>query len=249
MAMVQMSAIPRFHAARKGVGAAVLTHDGHTMRWGELEASANRRARLFASLEVKAGDFVTIALPNGNEFYETTFAVWKLGATPNPVPSKLLRAEFSAIIDLVKPSLIVGGEEQAVIGYNRLPAGADASSFSSAPGDEPLALSWKAMTSGGSTGRPKVIVNRTPAAWDTETYVLQQQADEVVLNPGPLYHNAPFLVTHLSLIFGAHPVNFVPTMMHRIWSLPAEKRAAFDVSSLRIVFHMASPMPPWLKQA
>jgi bile acid-coenzyme A ligase len=42
-------------------------------------------------------------------------------------------------------------------------------------------------------------------------------------------------------------VNFVPTMMHRIWSLPAEKRAAFDLSSRRIVFYMASPMPPWLK--
>ena len=75
----------------------------------------------------------------------------------------------------------------------------------------------------------------------------------------------------MSLIFGAHVVgmrrfdplealrlidaykvnwvNFVPTMMHRIWSLPAEKRAAFDLSSLRIVFHMASPMPPWLKEA
>jgi bile acid-coenzyme A ligase len=87
---------------------------------------------------VKAGDFVTIALPNGNEFYETTFAVWKLGATPNPVPSKLPRAEFSAIVDLIKPSLVVGGEEQA-IGYNRLPAGADASGFSSEPDDEPLA--------------------------------------------------------------------------------------------------------------
>jgi bile acid-coenzyme A ligase len=38
-------------------------------------------------------------------------------------------------------------------------------------------------------------------------------------------------------------------MMHRIFSVPAETRAAFDVTSLRIVFHMASPMPHWLKQA
>ena len=271
MAVVQMSAIPRFHATRKGTGAPVLTHDGRTVSWDELEARANRRARLFASHGVKVNDFVTIALPNGNEFYETTFAVWKLGATPNPVPSKLPRGEFSAIIDLVKPSLVVGGEERAVIGFNRLPGEADASGFSSEPSAEPLAPSWKAMTSGGSTGRPKVIVDRAPAAWDTEAFVLQQQADEVVLNPGPLYHNAPFSATHLSLFFGAHVVgmrrfdplealrlidaykvswvNFVPTMMHRIWSLPAEQRSAFDVSNLRIVFHMASPMPPWLKQA
>jgi bile acid-coenzyme A ligase len=271
MAMVQMSAILRFHAARKDTGAPALTHDRYTVSWGELEARANRRSRLFASAGVKAGDFVTIALPNGNEFYETTFAVWKLGAVPNPVPSKLPGAEFSEIIDLAKPSLVVGGQEQGIIGYNRLPAGADASGFSSEPGDEPLATSWKAMTSGGSTGRPKVIVDRLPAAWDTEAFLLQQQANEVVLNPGPLYHNAPFSLTYLSLIFGSHVVgmhrfdplealrlievhkvnwvNFVPTMMHRIWSVPAEKRTAFDVSSLRVVFHMASPMPPWLKQA
>ena len=111
MTIVQMSAIPRFHAARKGADAAVLTQDGCAVSWGELEVRANRRAR--PSVGVKAGDFVTIAMPNGNEFYETTFAVWKLGATPNPVPSKLPRAEFSAIIELVKPSLVVGGDEQA----------------------------------------------------------------------------------------------------------------------------------------
>jgi hypothetical protein len=48
MAVVQMSAIPRFHAARKGAGAAVLTHDGRTVSWGELEACANRRRHLAA---------------------------------------------------------------------------------------------------------------------------------------------------------------------------------------------------------
>jgi acyl-CoA synthetase (AMP-forming)/AMP-acid ligase II len=153
MTVVQMSAIPRFDAARKGADATVLTHDGCTVTWGELEAFANRRARLFASAGVKAGDFVTIALTNGNEFYETTFAVWKLGATPNPVNSKLPRAEFSAIVELVKPSLVVGGDEQAVFGLNRLPAKADASSFSSEPTDEPLSPSWKAMTSSRSAER------------------------------------------------------------------------------------------------
>jgi len=43
-------------------------------------------------------------------------------------------------------------------------------------------------------------------------------------------------------------VNFVPTMMHRIWSLPDEVRSAFDLSNLLVVFHMAAPMPPWLKE-
>lgn len=44
-------------------------------------------------------------------------------------------------------------------------------------------------------------------------------------------------------------VNFVPTMMNRIWRLPANQRDAFDLSSLRVVFHMASACPQWLKEA
>ena len=121
------------------------------------------------------------------------------------MPSKLPRGEFSAIIDLVKPSLVVGGEERAVIGFDRLPAEADAFGFSS----EPARSHW--LRRGRHDERridraPKVIVDRAPAAWDTEAFVLQQQADEVVLNPGPLYHNAPFSATHLSLFFGAHVV-------------------------------------------
>jgi len=43
-------------------------------------------------------------------------------------------------------------------------------------------------------------------------------------------------------------VNFVPTMMHRIWALPEDVRNAYDLSSLKIVFHMAAPMPPWLRR-
>jgi bile acid-coenzyme A ligase len=36
--------------------------------------------------------------------------------------------------------------------------------------------------------------------------------------------------------------------MHRIWALPEGVRNAYDLSSLQIVFHMAAPMPPWLKE-
>jgi bile acid-coenzyme A ligase len=38
-------------------------------------------------------------------------------------------------------------------------------------------------------------------------------------------------------------------MMHRIWSLPPEVRARYDLSSLRKVVHLGAPCPPWLKHA
>ena len=41
----------------------------------------------------------------------------------------------------------------------------------------------------------------------------------------------------------------VPTMFHRLLSLPDDVRAAADVSSLRIVLHGAAPCPVPVKQA
>ena len=44
-------------------------------------------------------------------------------------------------------------------------------------------------------------------------------------------------------------VVLVPTMMHRIWRLDAEVRDRHDMSSLRVMVHMAAPCPAWLKEA
>ena len=41
----------------------------------------------------------------------------------------------------------------------------------------------------------------------------------------------------------------VPTMMKRIWRLPLDVREGFDLSSLRVIWHLAEPCPPWLKEA
>ena len=47
----------------------------------------------------------------------------------------------------------------------------------------------------------------------------------------------------------ADVVYLVPTMMKRIWRLPEETRLAYDLSSLRMVWHLAEPCPMWLKEA
>jgi bile acid-coenzyme A ligase len=36
--------------------------------------------------------------------------------------------------------------------------------------------------------------------------------------------------------------------MGRIWRLPEDVRAKYDVSSLKTVWHLAAPCPPWLKE-
>src|ERR1700759_5419016 len=267
---IPMADVPRWYAERKPHDPIAISHGDATLTWWQLERNANRRARAFMAKGVKPGDFVAIGLPNGNEFYETSFAIWKCGATPSSLSWRLPRGEAAAGLDILKPSLVVGGEADWNAG-NRLPAGFAPEGFSDEAIAGPVSRYWKAMTSGGSTGRPKGILDHQPAITDTAAdQMLGVAPGTVLLNPGPLYHNAPFIVSHLSLFAGGRLtgmvkfdaeetlrliardrvqwVNFVPTMMHRIWALPESVRNSYDVSSLKIVFHMAAPMPPWLKE-
>ena len=47
----------------------------------------------------------------------------------------------------------------------------------------------------------------------------------------------------------ATSIYLVPTMMQRIWKLPADVRSSYDVSSLEIAYHLGEPCPRWLKRA
>ena len=268
--LMPIADVPRWFAERKPKDTVAVSHGADTLTWEQLERGANRRARAFAAKGVKPGDFVAIGLPNSNVFFETSFAVWKLGATPTSLSWRLPRGEAAAVLDILKPALVVGGEADwnapNAVPVNFMPEG-----FSDEPIDSPVARYWKAMTSGGSTGRPKVILDHKPAVTDPAAEPGFGMPHGVsLLNPGPLYHNAPFIVSHLALFAGGRMtgmvkfdaeetlrlieanrvqwVNFVPTMMHRIWSLPENVRNGYDLSSLGIVFHMAAPMPSWLKE-
>jgi non-ribosomal peptide synthetase component F len=70
------------HHARKDPARPAVTYSGATVSYADLDARSNRKARQLAGLGVAEGDVVTLAVPNGLEYYETVFAVWKLGATP-----------------------------------------------------------------------------------------------------------------------------------------------------------------------
>src|SRR3954463_3248610 len=268
--LIPLADVPRWYAERKPKDTIAVSHGTDAITWEQLERNANRRARAFAAKGVKPGDFVAIGLPNSNVFFETTFAVWKCGATPTSLTWRLPRGEAAAVLDILEPSLVVGGQPDWNA-PNSLPADFVPEGVSDEPETNPVARYWKARTSGGSTGRPKVILDHMPAVVETTfPSALGIPQNGSLLNPGPLYHNAPFIVSHSALFNGGRVtglvkfdaeetlrlieksrvqwVNFVPTMMHRIWALPDEVRNGYDLSSLQIVFHMAAPMPPWLKE-
>ena len=132
--------------------------------------------------------------------------------------------------------------------------------------------------SSGTTGRPKGIkpeLTGQPFGTGLNIDSVMKasfgfSASTVYLSPGPLYHAAPLGWTlgtvrnggtavvmerfdaaqALSLI-ERHRVThgqFVPTMFVRMLKLPETERAAFDVSSLRLVIHAAAPVSVEVKE-
>jgi bile acid-coenzyme A ligase len=250
--------------------AVAFVHGDQVTTHAELEVRANRLARAFAKRGVVEGDFVTLALPNGIELVAALFACWKLGATPQPVSTRLPAPERDAILDLVAPRLVVGLPVDAAAGRPALPAGFDASGEDPGPLPDRVSRYRMAICSGGSTGRPKVIVDHIPGESDPMAPFHGLPAGSSILVPGPLYHSGP-LINCLSVLLGggkvvimsrfeaaealrlieAHRLQlaiFVPTMLLRIWKLPEAERNAFDLSSIHRIVSASATLPDWLQR-
>jgi bile acid-coenzyme A ligase len=260
-----------WHAERDPDRIAVC-HDGDTVTFAALDRRANQLARAYAALGVGPGTLVTLALPNSIEFFAACLASWRLGATPQPVSARLPERERRAIVALAQPALVVGapaGEEHA---FPAVPIGFEpAPGLSDAALPDVVAREVRCMTSGGSTGQPKLIVDLVPATCDPEGVENGMRAGGTTLVPGPLYHAGPFMTSWQQLLCGGtvvlmtrfdaeqalallerHRVEwvlFVPTMMQRIWRLPAGVRNRYDLSSLRRVMSTGAPSPEWMKRA
>jgi bile acid-coenzyme A ligase len=271
MLSIPLGNIPRHHATRLGEDAVAVRIGETAMSWGDLDARSTRRARALLAQGVSQGDMVTLALDNSVAFFEWTFAVWKVGAVPHLASWRIPDTELAAMLDLARPAAVIATDHERLAHLGAVPPQWGLAEGSDATLPETVAPYWKAMSSGGSTGRPKIIVDHKPGSHLVGSTYLQVAAADVVLNPGPLYHNAPFSMTHNALFngnplitmprfdaeealrlidcWGVASVNFVPTMMLRIWRLPDDVKARYDVSTLRNIWHMAAPMPVWLKKA
>ncbi len=70
-----------------------------------------------------------------------------------------------------------------------------------------MSPAWKAPTSGGSTGRPKLIVSGQSGLVDGLGAAFWRiAATHVVLMPGPMYHNGPFITVFSAMQIGARVV-------------------------------------------
>lgn len=142
--------------------------------------------------------------------------------------------------------------------------------------EDPQLGTTMAYTS-GTTGRPKGVHRPGGPAVSPFTALIGEVSGYVAgqdlnLITGPLYHSAPLAFSlSLPMTRGAGVVlmdkwdaeetlrliqehrithtHLVPTMFHRMISLPQEVKDRYDTSSLRHVWHGAAPCPVPVKQA
>jgi len=165
-----------------------------------------------------------------------------------------------------KLRLSLGGPLPGFDAYDEALAAEDGS-----PIDDPT-LGTAMLYTSGTTGYPKGVAK----APDPDGYVASllpyfYVEGDVHVCTGPLYHAAPWTISLVIPLTCGVPVvvmpqwdaeealriiethrvthtHMVPTMFHRLLSLPADVRTRYDVSSLKAVVHGAAPCPVEVKR-
>ena len=255
-------------------------HDGsahEVTTWRALDEGSNRAARLFVNLGLNSNSMLVIGLGNCADHLLTAIAAWKCGALVLAVSSRMPKPERDAILSLADPQLVISEwDDLPYSNLNQSQLQTESAAFSAErlPDIETIcAHPGKAIGSGGSTGRSKIIID--PQRWEAIPGTLWYAEStnftprQVHLLAGPLYHNSPFLMAHWGLFEdhtlilmerfdAARAVDLIeqyrvqycflaPTMMARIARLPDVQLR--DFSSFDAMYSTAAPCPPWVKRA
>jgi len=239
----------------------------------ELAGATERAAHALRRAGVDGNSVVMVELPTSVAHFAATLGAWRLGACVVPLSPALPEPEWRQIVDVARgwrPTVVV--TERTVEAVRRV----DPLDLEAPADGEPLAdvvpVPGKAICSGGSTGRPKIIVDPNPwqaVVGDFGTISpTGVGVDEVQLVTGRLYHNTAFMLAHRGLFNGhllvvmqkfdavlatdlieRHGVTFmgcVPTVLQRIAKLPGVFDR--DFSSLRALYYTGGAAPDWMRE-
>jgi bile acid-coenzyme A ligase len=187
-----------------------------------------------------------------------------------PVSYRMPAAERDQLMALAEPAAVLS-DALDLMGITRAQMQA-LESYPATPPPDAVPQPQKAIASGGSTGKPKLIVMPSAFAYAPGGHpfagLLELNSDDPLYSPGPLYHTTAFSLTQVILFLGSSAVlnakfdadkclaaiekhrptvlNLVPTMMLRM--LRSEKLNMTDLSSVRSLWHLAAPCPDWIKR-
>lgn len=243
--------------------------------WEALDRWADRAARLFRDAGVDRESLVVIAIPDGAEHYVAALAAWRLGACTLPLNPAMPAAERKAVLELAsswRPIALVGDWHVAGVATIQLQLLSNDGGGREEVIRDVVPCPGKAIGSGGSTGRPKIIVDpkpwaHIPGCWGPMSEVGLGHGQRQLVT-SRLYHNVGFFLSHIglfeghTLVFSArfdaartvelirkHHIQFLgmlPIMMQRIARLPG--LSADDFSSVEAMYHAGAACPDWVKR-
>ncbi len=269
----------------RGERPALLT-DAGTLTYRDVHALAGRWAGVLAGAGVRCEQRVLLALPDGADFVAALFGTLKLGAVVVMVNPGLPAVELRTFLEYTRaravvaageavaafaealrglsepPALLVAGEPELAARFAR--AEAVTGTYDSHRDDPAL---W--LFSGGTTGRPKAVVQTHGAFANTTALyghgVIRYREDDVTLSVPKLYFGYatgsnlffPFSVGARVALYPepATPESVferirrfrptvlvnVPSMIHKMTAHPEATRQ--DLSSLRVCTSAGEPLP------
>ncbi|MEW6017571.1 MAG: AMP-binding protein [Pseudomonadota bacterium] len=197
---------PAFWARRQPDKVAIYEMSGATRTFGDLNAQANRIARLLRAQGLGPGDSVALVCPNRAEFADVLFGCQRAGLRMTPVNWHMTPEEIAYVIDNCEakalfadahvtgvdqaaslcPGLVVkvaiGGGLSGFLDYDDALAGQSGEDIA-----DPV-RGHTMLYSSGTTGRPKGVYK--PNA-PVPTYDPAYQDDDVHFCTGPAYHASP----------------------------------------------------------
>lgn len=235
----------------------------------QLDDAATGMAHALIRAGVRQDDLVTVTLPNGVDFVIACAAIWRVGATPQPLSPLLTDADRAAVESAARPRVAIGAPPRTA-GIAWL------ATVRAAPGSGPLpdlaASAWMATATSGSTGVPKVVRATASARLGAVMRAVPLLPPTAVhLVAAPMTHAAVFSHTFGGLIAGhqlvirrrfdeedwlgavqAHGATWtmvLPSMMHRLLRLPAALRGPERLAGLETILHLGTRCAPDLKRA
>jgi len=221
-------------SAKKYPNRPALIFEDKTLTYSELNERANRVANALLKRGIRKGDKVSIYMENCMEYFETIFAVTKIGAVWIPIGFRLTSQEMSYIVDnsdsaaLIFSDVLLGNVEAVKKELTKINADRFIMVGGKAPEDmvdyNELISSGESINPGiqvneeddfyiaytaGTTGAPKGALFDHRTRMTTVLLLCIEygfNSEDRHICPGPLYHAAPWAFSFAHLFLGAQVV-------------------------------------------